>query len=154
MIPTRQNIADGRRWEGDRLVAYLDSKGLWTQGRGRRVQPHAPDINQLTLEQWFADDWTTANNGALRLVPNLDHVDTVRADAMRFLVMNMGFGTVGLFGPMLSFFRSGAYPAAAYHLMVNTKGTLTPYVTDVGARAAETALRIATGTILPEFLAP
>jgi GH24 family phage-related lysozyme (muramidase) len=153
MMPTAQAIADGKRWEGDSLVVYPDSRGLPTQGRGRHTGVHFGDapITRETLELWFAQDWATHYAGARSLFPGIATLGVVRQEALTWLVFNMGEATLALFVPFIEHVNAGEWDEAAYHLQTNLSGHITPYETQVGARAVETALRIATGNVLREF---
>jgi GH24 family phage-related lysozyme (muramidase) len=95
-LPTMQLLADGKRWEGERLKVYKDSLGYATQGIGRHtgVKFGDPDIDQLTEARWFGEDINTAYYGAATLFPKLDSYDSVRRDAMVWLVFNMGVTTL------------------------------------------------------------
>ena len=152
-MPSAQVDRDGSRWEGDRLSVYADSQGLPTQGRGRHTGVHFgdPDITQETLELWFIQDWQTAYEGARTLFPGIDTLDVVRREALCWLAFNMGVETLSEFGPFIAHVNAKNWDEAAYHLLTNTAGHLTPYLLQTGARAVETALRIATGDILSEF---
>ena len=151
--PSPQAIADGSRWEGDRLSVYSDSLGYPTQGRGRHTGVHFgdPDITPETLELWFAQDWQRAHDGALRLFPSLDQYDTTRREALIWLVFNMGLTTLSGFGPFIGHINACEWDEASFHVLTNMAGHITPYVQQVGARAEETALRICSGNVLKEF---
>ena len=155
MSPSAQAIADGIRWEGQSLTVYPDSRGFPTQGIGRHhgVAFGDPPIDAATQAQWFEQDWDTAYAAAAWLFGGLDNIDTVRAEALCWLVFNMGEGTLSQFVPFIDHVKSRRWSEAAYHLLTNLSGHLTPYLQQTGARAVETALRIATGTILEEFRA-
>jgi GH24 family phage-related lysozyme (muramidase) len=112
-----------------------------------------PDIDAATETRWFAEDWHRAYLGALTLVPKLDAIDEVRRDAVIWCAFNMGVGTLSQFAPFIRFVRLGKWSEAAFHLLTNMSGHLTPYLEQTGARAAETALRICSGEVLEEFRA-
>jgi GH24 family phage-related lysozyme (muramidase) len=154
-LPTMQLLADGKRWEGERLKVYKDSLGYATQGIGRHtgVQFGDPDIDQLTEARWFGEDINTAYFGAATLFPQLDSYDSVRRDAIVWLVFNMGINTLSQFVPFCTYVKARKWSEAAYHLLTNTSQHLTPYLQQTGVRAVETALRIATGEVLEEFRA-
>ncbi len=153
---SRQFDADIRRWEGESLVAYKDSRGFWTQGIGRHVgiDADSPPIDETDAANWLREDAITAWRGARELFPGLDTFDVVRREALVALVFNMGEETLSQFVPFLEHVNLCEWDEAAYHLLVNMKGHITPYTLQVGARAEETALRIATGNVLKEFLVP
>jgi GH24 family phage-related lysozyme (muramidase) len=153
--PSKQMAADLVRHEGLRLDVYADSEGFATQGIGRHSGVYFGDapIDELTAYRWLAEDLQKAYSGALNLLPDLGAMDLVRKEACIELAYNMGEGTLGQFVPFLTHLKAGEWAEAAFHLLTNTKRHLTPYLTETGARAVETALRIATGTVLEEFKA-
>lgn len=157
MNPSAQAIADGIRWEGESLTVYPDSRvpPNPTQGIGRHhgIRFGDPPITPDTQALWFAQDWQAAEDGALMLFPNLLSLDVVRQEALTWLVFNMGEATLAEFAPLIAYVHAQQWSEAAFHLVTNLHNHFTPYVTEVGARAAETALRIATGTILQEHIA-
>lgn len=150
---TAQTLADGRRWEGSSLIVYPDSRGYATQGIGRHsgVAFGDPAISETTELQWFGEDWRNAYTVALTLVPRLDEIDEVRRNAIIWCAFNMGVTTLSQFAPFIRFVRLGKWSDAAFHLLTNMSGHLTPYLEQTGQRAAETALRICSGEILDEF---
>lgn len=153
MQPSAQNLADGKRWEGSSLKVYLDSRGYATQGIGRHhgIKKGDPDIDEATQARWFAEDWAASYALALTIFPKLDQIDQVRRDALIWLTFNMGIDTLSQFVPFIRYVRLQKWSEAAFHVLTNLSGHLTPYVLQVGARAEETGLRIATGEILEEF---
>lgn len=155
VTPSQQNVADALRWEGERLSVYVDSQGYFTQGIGRHtgVQRGDPDIDRATSRAWFAEDWDRAYQEARGLFDAFEQIDEVRRDAITWLAFNMGPGTLAEFKPFIGYVNAANWDEAAFHLLTNTHGRLTPYLVQVGARGAETALRIATGEVLEEFQA-
>jgi GH24 family phage-related lysozyme (muramidase) len=154
-VPSVQLAHDMMRHEGYSASVYADSRGLATQGIGRHhgVKFGDPDIDEQTAFRWLAEDMQAAYSGAIALVASLDTVDLVRREAIVELVFNMGADTLAQFKPLLKHVAANEWSAAAFHLLTNTSGHLTPYTLQTGARAAETALRIATGEVLEEFQA-
>lgn len=151
-IPSPQMIADAKRREGSSLSVYADSKGLATQGVGRHhgINFGDPDIDEATVTAWLADDLQSAYVGAASLF-QLDQIDLVRREALIDLVFNMGLATLRQFAPFIAAVNDCDWDSAAFHLLTNTKGHLTPYLTQVGARAVDNALRICSGEIVPEY---
>jgi GH24 family phage-related lysozyme (muramidase) len=151
--PSAQMLADMKRWEGSSLVVYADSRGLPTQGIGRHqgVNFGDPPITDDTETFWLIQDLQSAYQGAARLFVSLDQLDGVRRDALIGLAFNMGPTTLSTFVPFIAHINYCNWDEAAFHLLTNLSGHLTPYLNQVGARAAETALRIATGYILKEY---
>jgi GH24 family phage-related lysozyme (muramidase) len=157
VTPTAQNIADGLRWEGERLQVYTDSLGYYTQGIGRHVGVTRgdPDITREISRNWFAQDWDRARQQAREMFEGFDLLlEDVRADALTWLVFNMGAAMLAEFVPFIRYVNARKWREAAFHLLTNTSGHLTPYTLQTGARAVETALRIATGEVLEEFRTP
>jgi len=151
-VPSTQMIADAKRREGSSLSVYADSKQLPTQGIGRHhdVRFGDPDIDDATQERWLAEDLQSAYAGAASLF-SLDQIDIVRREALIDLVFNMGIGTLSQFHAFVDAVNACDWDSAAFHLLTNTKGHLTPYLVQVGVRAVDNALRICSGEIVPEF---
>lgn len=152
-VPSQQCIADKRRWEGHSLTVYADSRGLPTQGVGRHhgVNFGDPPIDEETEERWLQEDLQGAEATARRLFYYFDRAGQVRQEALIDLAFNMGEATLTQFQPFIKAVNLQDWGSAAYHLLTNTKGHLTPYLLQTGKRAVEVALRIATGEILTEF---
>lgn len=151
--PSAQMIADTQRREGSSLKVYADSKGLPTQGTGRHhgVQFGDPDIDAATQARWLTEDLQGAYSDALSLFYSLDMLDTVRKEACIDLCFNMGLATLEQFVPFIRAVNACDWDGAAFHILTNTKGRLTPYLTQVGARAVDNALRLCTGNIVSEY---
>lgn len=155
MTPSPQLLADMERREGFRADPYQDSEGNWTRGIGEHdgidefsaPVTHAQAIGNLVSRLIVADQDARSLFGT-----PYDTFDDVRRDALLDLDFNMGRANLSAFAPFIEFMRTQDYNSAAYHLLVSTKGTLQSYTKQVGKRAIEIALRIATGTILPEHL--
>jgi GH24 family phage-related lysozyme (muramidase) len=152
-VPSQQCIADKRRWEGSSLSVYADSRGLPTQGIGRHhgVSFGDPDIDKATEERWLQEDIQGAYAAAGRLFFGLASLDDVRVDALVDLAFNMGENKLSVFQPFIKAVNTKQWSEAAFHILTNTSGHLTPYLLQTGTRAVEVALRIATGEILQEF---
>lgn len=153
-VPTAQLVADLTRRESLRLSVYLDTKGLATQGIGRHhgVKQGDADITVEIAHAWLAEDLASSDNFARALIgAPYDDMDQVRREALLDLVFNMGVNTLSQFGPFLKHMRARDYASAAYHLGTNTGGHLTPYLLQVGARAIDNIVRIASGIVPPEF---
>jgi GH24 family phage-related lysozyme (muramidase) len=83
--------------EQDRLVAYLDTKGNWTCGRGHLMPRPAPGrtwenftVPQSTSDRWFCTDIMNAIHLASKW-PELSACDTAcRQNALYELAFNMG----------------------------------------------------------------
>lgn len=133
---------------------YVDSQGYWTRGIGEH-DGVTENSSPVTLEQALANlsnRLEVARSDARAVVGDVvfDRLDAVRQDAVTDLAYNMGKTTLATFTPFLGYLRQEDYASAAYHLLVNMSGKLQKYTTQVGKRAVEIALRIATGTIIAE----
>lgn len=155
-MASEQLLADIERHEGFVAQPYVDSEGYWTRGFGEHdgVNEHSAPV---TREEALANlavrlDKARADARAVAQDVVFDRLDSVRADALTELAYNLGKSGLASFTPFLGYVRQGDYSSAAYHLLVNTSGQLQKYTTQVKARAVEIALRIATGTVLPEFI--
>jgi GH24 family phage-related lysozyme (muramidase) len=82
--------------ESDSLVAYLDTRGNWTCGRGHLMPPPAPGrswegftVIQSTSDRWFSTDIVNAMRLAQRW-PEFSKCDTdCRKNALYELAFNM-----------------------------------------------------------------
>ena len=83
--------------ESDKLVAYLDTKGNWTAGRGHLLPRPAPGrtwegftVMQSTSDRWFSTDIMNAIHLASKW-PELGSCDTeCRKNALYEIAFNMG----------------------------------------------------------------
>jgi lysozyme len=83
--------------EADRLVAYRDTLGNWTIGRGHLLPPAAPGrswegftIIQSTSDRWYNEDLLAASALAFKW-PEFQKCDTdCRKNALREIAFNMG----------------------------------------------------------------
>ncbi len=83
--------------EGDKLVAYKDTLGNWTCGRGHLMPPAAPGqswegftVIQSTSDKWFNVDLLRAASYASKL-PEWPKCDTqARKDGLIEICFNMG----------------------------------------------------------------
>jgi lysozyme len=93
----RRLAADLDAAEGDRLVAYLDTAGIWTCGRGHVLPPAAPGrswegftVVQSTSDRWFSQDILNAMALAQKW-PEFESCDTdCRRNALYELAFNLG----------------------------------------------------------------
>lgn len=107
--------------EGDRLVAYLDSLGILTVGRGHncRAKPVA-GVNQpgdtITREQddqLFEEDVDEACAELDQHLPWWRELDDARQNVMLDLCFNMGINTLVTFTHTLAHIQAGEYDEAA-----------------------------------------
>ena len=83
--------------ESDSLVAYLDTRGNWTAGRGHLMPRPAPGrtwenftVVQSTSDRWFSTDIVNAIRLASKW-PELESCDTdCRKNALYEIAFNMG----------------------------------------------------------------
>jgi GH24 family phage-related lysozyme (muramidase) len=83
--------------ESDQLVAYLDTRGNWTCGRGHLMPQAAPGrswagftVIQSTSDRWFCTDIMNAMRLASRW-PEFEKCDTeCRKNALYEIAFNMG----------------------------------------------------------------
>jgi len=83
--------------ESDSLVAYLDTRGNWTAGRGHLMPRPAPGrtwegftVVQTTSDRWFSTDIMNAIHLASKW-PELESCDTdCRKNALYEIAFNMG----------------------------------------------------------------
>lgn len=154
MTASAQLLHDMVRREGFSATPYQDSEGLWTRGIGEHdgiTQASQP----VTFETAIANlgkrlEQALSDASDIVGAATFNALDTVRREAIVDLSYNLGRGGLASFTPVIQFIRNGAYASAAYHLLVNMSGQIQKYEREVGARGVEIALRIATGTILPE----
>ena len=93
----RRLAADVDVAEGDRLVAYKDTLGNWTCGRGHLMPPAAPGrswdgftVIQSTSDRWFCDDLLAAITLAKKW-PEFPKCDTLcRQNALIEIAFNLG----------------------------------------------------------------
>jgi GH24 family phage-related lysozyme (muramidase) len=93
----RRLAADIDTAESDRLVAYLDTEGNWTCGRGHLMPPAAPGrswkgftVIQSTSDGWFNTDLLAATALAKRW-PEFQKCDTTcRQNALIEIAFNLG----------------------------------------------------------------
>jgi len=107
--------------EGDRLVAYLDTKGILTVGRGHNCIARPVDgVNQpgdtITPEQddaLFADDVKDACVQLDNHLPWWSALDDDRQNVMLDMCFNMGIATLLTFNHTLAHIEAGEYDEAA-----------------------------------------
>lgn len=107
--------------EGDRLVAYLDSRSILTVGRGHNCIARPVDgVTQagdtITPEQddaLFAADVADACAQLDTHLPWWRNLDDDRQNVMLDLCFNMGIGTLITFHNTLGMVKSGDYDGAA-----------------------------------------
>ncbi len=131
--------------EGDRLVAYLDTKGILTVGRGHNCIARPVDgVTQagdtITPEQddaLFSDDVKDACVQLDKALPWWSALDDARQNVMLDMCFNMGIRTLLTFNNTLAHIEAGEYEAAAQGMAASR------WAGQVGSRAVflENAMR-------------
>lgn len=120
--------------EGERLAAYLDTKGILTVGIGHNcavkpVEGVEKVGDKITREQSFAlftEDMDESCRGLDAHLPWWSTLDNDRQNVMAELCFNMGIGTLLTFKNTLSYVKNGMWDLAAEGLMHSK------WATDVG----------------------
>ena len=137
MTPRRVDEADMllnlkrqlREMEGDKALAYRDSKGIWTVGVGHNLEtvPLSSPVRDMIL----SDDIAAARSDVDRLGGWVDALDSVRYATLVNLRFNMGATTLTRKNPkMLAALARGDYDTAAAELLAG------PWKDQVGPRRA------------------
>jgi GH24 family phage-related lysozyme (muramidase) len=138
--------------ESDRLVAYLDTKGNWTCGRGHLLPRPAPGrtwenftVIQSTSDRWFSTDIMNAMRLASRWA-ELASCDTeCRKNALYEIAFNMG-GRWQEFGPTRDAITAKEWQAVHDHLLASLWATeVQPGGLDKPGRATRIAGYFLTG---------
>lgn len=109
--------------ESDKLVAYLDTEGNWTCGRGHLMPRPAPGrswegftVIQSTSDRWFSTDILSAMGLAARW-PEFESCDTeCRKNALTELAFNMG-GKWEKWGPTRTLITEKNWQGVHDHLL-------------------------------------
>jgi GH24 family phage-related lysozyme (muramidase) len=138
--------------EQDRLVAYLDTKGNWTCGRGHLMPRPAPGrtwenftVVQSTSDRWFSTDIMNAIHLASKW-PELDSCDTeCRKNALYEIAFNMG-GRWSEFQPTRDAITAKEWQAVHDHLLASLWAKeVQPHGLDKPGRATRIANYFLTG---------
>lgn len=131
--------------EGDRLVAYLDSKGILTVGKGhnciaRPVYGVTQAGDRITQEQddaLFATDVADACAQLDKALPWWSTLSDARQNIMLDMCFNMGIKTLLTFDNTLAHIKAGEYDEAAIGMAASR------WAKQVGRRAVflENAMR-------------
>lgn len=134
------------RDEGLRLIAYQDTKGLWTIGVGHLLpDPTNPKwkgytIDRTTAEAWLAQDILKHNKELYVALPWVRALDEARAGVFANMAFNLGVPRLLGFTGFLSAAQQANWPMAAIE-MLDSKW----HREDVGPRAVRLAKQIVTG---------
>jgi GH24 family phage-related lysozyme (muramidase) len=138
--------------ESDKLVAYLDTRGNWTCGRGHLMPRPAPGrswenftIPQSTSDRWFSTDIVSA----MRLAERWDEFascDTpCRQNALYEIAFNMG-GRWEEFGPTRAAVKAQEWQTVHDHLLASLWAKeVQPHGLDKPGRATRIANYFLTG---------
>jgi GH24 family phage-related lysozyme (muramidase) len=138
--------------EQDRLVAYPDTKGNWTCGRGHLMPRPAPGrtwenftVVQSTSDRWFSTDIMNAIHLASKW-PELDSCDTeCRKNALYEIAFNMG-GRWSEFQPTRDAITAKEWQAVHDHLLASLWAKeVQPHGLDKPGRATRIANYFLTG---------
>lgn len=137
--------------EGNRLVAYPDSLGNWTCGRGHLLPPAAPGrswagftIVEATSDRWFNGDLLDAYAYARKL-PEYASCDTpARVGGLVEICFNM-HGKWADFHHARACMEKKDWPGVKQNLLWNAPGVKTPWYTEIHERAERIADQFLTG---------
>jgi GH24 family phage-related lysozyme (muramidase) len=111
--------------ESDKLIAYLDTKGNWTCGRGHLMPHPAPgrswegfSIPQSTSDLWFSTDIMNAMRLASRWAEFASCDTLCRQNALYELAFNMG-GRFEKFGPTRAAIMAKEWQTVHDHLLAS-----------------------------------
>jgi lysozyme len=109
-------LPDLKRFEGCRLTAYQDTRGVWTIGWGHTPAEPGQTCSQATADTWLSLDVGIAVRG-LDADPATEgwwrELDPVRADALIEMAFNMGERTLDVFKHMLAALKAKDWAGAA-----------------------------------------
>lgn len=133
--------------EGDRLVAYLDSVGILTVGRGHNcvarpvagVSKPGDRITQEQDDQLFSDDVQDACEELDAKLPWWRDLDDDRQNILLDMCFNMGIGTLLTFHSTLAHIKYGEWDEAA-EAMADSR-----WAKQVGSRAVFLVQAMRTG---------
>ena len=138
--------------ESDKLVAYLDTKGNWTCGRGHLMPRPAPGrtwegftVRQSTSDRWFCTDVMNA----MRLASKWDEISSCdtdcRKNALYEIAFNMG-GRWEQFGPTRAAVKAQEWQTVHDHLLTSLWAKeVQPHGIDKPGRATRIANYFLTG---------
>lgn len=130
------------RDEGERLIAYRDSVGLWTIGVGHLLGPNArmQRITRAESRALLEDDINRAAAVLDGLVEDWDGIDGVRQLALLNMAFNLG-PRLGQFRDFLTAVRARRWDVAAREILDSK------WAGQVGDRAKRLAAMIRTGKV-------
>jgi len=115
--------------ESDKLVAYKDSLGNWTCGRGHLMPHPAPgrswegfSVNQSTSDRWFSTDIMNAVRLASQWPEFLSCDTPCRQNALFELAFNMG-GKWEKWGPTRALITAKDWKGVHDHLLASLWAT-------------------------------
>jgi GH24 family phage-related lysozyme (muramidase) len=138
--------------ESDSLIAYLDTRGNWTCGRGHLMPRPAPGrswenftVVQSTSDRWFSTDIVNAMHLAAKW-PELESCDTdCRKNALYEIAFNIG-GHWEQFGPTRAAITAKEWQTVHDHLLASLWAKqVQPHGFDKPGRATRIANYFLTG---------
>jgi GH24 family phage-related lysozyme (muramidase) len=138
--------------ESDKLVAYLDTEGNWTCGRGHLMPRPAPGrswegftVPQSTSDRWFSTDIMNAINLASKW-PEFASCDTeCRQNALYELAFNMAH-KFEMWGPTIKLIEAKDWKGVHDHLLASMWAKqVQPHGLDKPGRATRIANYFLTG---------
>jgi GH24 family phage-related lysozyme (muramidase) len=147
----RRLAADIDAAEGNRLVAYADTLGNWTAGRGHKLPPAAPGrswegftIIEATSDRWFNGDLLDAISLAHKW-PEFEKCDTrARQNGLIEIAFNMA-GKWAKFHHARAAIEAQDWPEVKKQLLWDAPGVKTPWYAEIGNRAVRIADQFETG---------
>lgn len=126
--------------EGCRLVAYLDTEGVWTIGYGHTKGVHrGMTISQEQAEALLYGDIEKHNAATHAALPWLKNLDPVRRRVIENMGFNLGVDRLLTFKNTLAYVQSGQYRQAADNMLQSK------WASQVKGRAVRLAKEMRTG---------
>lgn len=142
-----------RRDEGERLVVYLDSKGIRTGGVGHNLEAHGIDwpvgtpIPQEVSDEWLASDIADVKMDLAAHLPWAITLDDARQGVLLNMLFNMGWGNdlhgLSTFHNFLALMRTDNYEGAAVAMLESSWAKPAPV--GVGPRAQRLSRQVLLG---------
>lgn len=138
-------ISQLKRDEGERLVVYLDSKGIPTAGVGHNLPAHGIDlpvgsvITQEQSDEWLDQDIAQATVDLARACPWSMDLDEAREGVLLNMCFNLGISGLLQFHHFIGKVQIGDWAGAAVEMLNSL------WARQVGPRAARLAQQIRTG---------
>lgn len=111
-MTTNRLETDLRSEEGDRLVAYQDTMGVWTDGVGHAHVRPGTVITESVSEQQFHQDLAQTKSQLDNQLPWWRTIPDRQQDALANLGFELGVTKLCTFGTFLSLMKSGLWVQA------------------------------------------